>query len=219
MPKTTFENLSKDKKKKLTDAFLREFANHTFDNASLSSVVKSLGIAKGSVYQYFEDKEDLFNYMISVCTQTKSQYLVDIKREHFPDFWEYLRQIFIDGVAFDLENPLQSHFLFNLTNSINSPSIQHLYDTLLQQSISGFEHLVNKEIDLGLFKNDVPPKTMAFLLYKSAAAIQEQMQAFGEINPKESIKENKPVYLGKEAVLIQLVDDYIKLLKPAFNKE
>ncbi|PCJ64923.1 MAG: hypothetical protein COA58_11670 [Bacteroidetes bacterium] len=219
MPKITFTNLKEDKKKILVDAFLKEFATHTFDDASLTSVVKSLGIAKGSIYQYFDDKLDLFMYLINECTSTKMKYFKDLKREDCSDFWVFFRLLYSEGIKFDLENPLQSHFLHNLVSSLNSPSIKSLYDDLLNQSVAGFEKMIEHEIKLGLFRADLPIKTMGFLLYKSGVAIQEQMQVFGEINPKESIKNNTPVYQGKVDVLLKTVDDYIQLLKRAFDKE
>ena len=218
MPKPTFLKLKADKKELLTNAFLQEFAIHTFDEASLTSVVKSLGIAKGSIYQYFEGKLDLFMYLIAECTATKIKYFVDLKRENCADFWVYFRLLYEEGVKFDLENPLQSHFLHNLVNSLNSPSIKHLYENLINQSIAGFEKMVEHEIELGLFRNDLPIKTMSFLLYKSGVAIQEQMQVLGNINLKESIKNNTPIYEGKVEILLQTVDDYIQLLSRAFDK-
>lgn len=219
MPKLTFHNLKEDKKRMLTDAFLKEFSIHTFDDASLTSVVKSLGIAKGSVYQYFEDKLDLFMYLVSESTNTKIKYFETLKREDCPDFWVFFRLLYSEGINFDLENPLQSHFLHNLENSLNSPSIKNLYDDLLKQSILGFEKMIEYEVSVGLFRSDLPQKTMAFLLYKSGVAIQEQMHVFGDINPSESLKNMTPVYEGKVDVLLKTVDSYIALLRKAFDKE
>ncbi len=55
MPKETFNKLSQDKKDRITQGFLKEFYNKPYEEASITAVVKELGIAKGSVYQYFEE--------------------------------------------------------------------------------------------------------------------------------------------------------------------
>lgn len=219
MPKETFHNLNPKKKEKITDAFLREFAVHPFDKASLSSVVESLGIAKGSVYQYFDDKLDLFMYLINECTKVKMKYIGHLKRDDFPDFWAYFRALYEEGVQFDLENPLESHFLHSLVENLNSPSVKEIYNNMLQQTISAFEEMIKHEIELGNFRDDIPLKTSGFFLYKTSLAINEQMQAFGEITPKKSIKKRKPVYEGKVDELMQTVDNYIVLLKNALDKE
>lgn len=219
MPKETFHNLNPKKKEKIKDAFLREFAVNPYDKASLSSVVKSLGIAKGSVYQYFDDKLDLFMYLISECTAVKMKYLGHLNRGDYPDFWAYFRSLYEEGVKFDLENPLESHFLHSLTENLNSPSVKDIYNDMLTQIIAGFEEMVRYEVEHGHFRDDIPVKTAGFFLYKASLSINEQMQAFGEINPKESIKKREPVYRDKVNELMQTVDNYINLLKNALDKE
>jgi AcrR family transcriptional regulator len=218
MPKKTFLNLDESKRKQITDAFLREFAVKSFDEASLTIVVKRLGIAKGSIYQYFEGKLDLFLYLIGECTSTKMKHLGSIARKDYPDFWLFFRALFEHGFQFDNENALQSHFLFNLTDNLNSPSIKHLYEEMLEQSVVGFEKMVKHEVALGLFREDVPIKIMGFMLYKIGVSIQENLMFSEVINPKKSIEKNMPVYQGKREELMQTVDDFIRLVKPSFDK-
>ncbi|MDD3268744.1 MAG: TetR/AcrR family transcriptional regulator [Syntrophomonadaceae bacterium] len=64
MPKDTFNNLSEDKKKRIFDAAVKEFSTRRFSDASINQIVKNAGIPKGSFYQYFTDKEDVYLYMM-----------------------------------------------------------------------------------------------------------------------------------------------------------
>ncbi|MBT29353.1 MAG: hypothetical protein CMO01_06790 [Thalassobius sp.] len=218
MPKDTFFKLKEDKKRKLTEAFLREFSLKSYDEASITSVVKELGIAKGSVYQYFNDKLDLFMYLVGESSKVKQQYVAEIKREDFDDYWAFFRKLFSEGVKFDLENPLESHFLHNLPNNLNSPSIKQIYDQFLNQITSAFESMVQYEIDKGYFRDDLPVKTMAFFLYKSSLLIMEQMELFEGLSPAKSIINKEPVYKGKVDALMKTVDNYIIILKKSFDK-
>ncbi|MEQ8470772.1 MAG: TetR/AcrR family transcriptional regulator [Marinoscillum sp.] len=218
MPKSTFQNLDNSKRKQITEAFLREFAIKTFDEASITVVVKQLGIAKGSIYQYFKDKLDLYMYLIQECSIVKMSYVQSIKREDHPDFWAYFRNLYAAGYEFDAQNPLQSHFLHNLIQNLNSPSVKPLFDQMMGQTIAGFETLVAKEIELGLFRSDVPVKTMAFMLYKVGVGIQEYLEHTKIIEPKQSIYKNQPVYQNKKDFLLATVDEFISLIKPTFNK-
>ncbi len=218
MPKTTFINLREPKKKQIIDAFLREFATRTFDEASLTVVVKQLGIAKGSVYQYFEDKLDLFMFLIQECSTVKMKYVNSIKRDDYPDYWAYFRVLYEKGFQFDNENPLQSHFLHNVANNLHSPTIKELFRDMMNQTVRAFEQMVKDEIKSGLFRDDVSVETMGFALYKVGLSIQEQLEFSGIINPKESIQNNTPVYQGKKQELLRVVDGYIRLVRPAFDK-
>ncbi len=218
MPKKTFFNLKPEKREAITDAFLREFALKTFDEASISEVVKTLGIAKGSIYQYFDDKLDLFIYLIGACSAVKRKYTDAVSRHDFPDFWSFFRELYLRGYQFDEENPLESHFLHKLSQNLNSPSVKKLYEEMLSQIVSGFEAMVQQEMERGRFRNDISLQTQGFALYKLGVSIQEQLEHSGVINPKESIQINQPVYRGKKEKLMKIVDEYIALMKPAFDK-
>jgi AcrR family transcriptional regulator len=64
MPKDTFFNLPADKRALIRDVAISEFARYSYDAASINRMVAEAGIAKGSFYQYFEDKRDLFLYLM-----------------------------------------------------------------------------------------------------------------------------------------------------------
>jgi AcrR family transcriptional regulator len=63
LPKSTFFNLSEEKKKKIFDAAVQEFSKQRFSDASINQIVKNAGIPRGSFYQYFADKEDIYLYV------------------------------------------------------------------------------------------------------------------------------------------------------------
>ena len=75
MPKETFFNLPDEKRQHITDIAIDEFANHDFANASISRIVALAGIAKGSFYQYFTDKEDLYSYLLEMAMKKKWEVL------------------------------------------------------------------------------------------------------------------------------------------------
>ncbi len=60
MPSQTFFNLPKEKRDTLIKIALNEFSANEYNSASVSRIVKETGIAKGSFYQYFQDKKDLY---------------------------------------------------------------------------------------------------------------------------------------------------------------
>lgn len=79
MPKVTFYNLSDEKKNRIFDAALQEFSVRTYSQASLNQIIKNAGIPKGSFYQYFENKEDIYLYMIEVILKEKTEILNHVK--------------------------------------------------------------------------------------------------------------------------------------------
>lgn len=64
MPSSTFMNLPPEKQEKLLEAATREFSSRPFNEASINQIIKEAGIPRGSFYMYFQDKEELFRYLL-----------------------------------------------------------------------------------------------------------------------------------------------------------
>lgn len=64
MPSDTFLRLNDEKKKKLIDASFKEFSLNNFNDVSINRIIKEAGISRGSFYMYFEDKKDLYFYLL-----------------------------------------------------------------------------------------------------------------------------------------------------------
>lgn len=64
MPSKTFFNLPEGKRNTLLAAAREEFTRVSFAQASINKIIQQAGIPRGSFYMYFEDKEDLFRYLI-----------------------------------------------------------------------------------------------------------------------------------------------------------
>src|SRR5512133_1257035 len=78
MPKQTFFNLPQEKRDLIINAAVEEFAQYGLENASTNRIVKNSGIAKGSFYQYFEDKQDVFMHLLDVIEQKELEYFKDV---------------------------------------------------------------------------------------------------------------------------------------------
>lgn len=92
LPKATFFNLPKEKQDFLMKSAMKEFSRVPVYEASISNIVKTANISRGSFYQYFEDKEDLFYYLLEENTKTHSGTFSDILQKNdghiFPAFTE-----------------------------------------------------------------------------------------------------------------------------------
>ena len=78
MPKQTFFNLPENKKRKILEAAKNEFSRVSVTEASINNIVTEANIARGSFYQYFESKEDLFLFMLNKANE-KIKFVVEEK--------------------------------------------------------------------------------------------------------------------------------------------
>ncbi len=106
MPKQTFLNLPREKRETIMNAAVEEFAEYGLENASTNRIVKNSGIAKGSFYQYFEDKQDVFIHLLDVIEQQEMEFFKD---RHPPstnlDTFHYFRWMLKTGMEFGLSHP------------------------------------------------------------------------------------------------------------------
>ena len=64
MPTDTFFRLPESKRETLLRCARQEFARVPYPDASINRIIHSAGIPRGSFYMYFEDKSDLFLYLM-----------------------------------------------------------------------------------------------------------------------------------------------------------
>jgi TetR/AcrR family transcriptional regulator len=112
VPKATFFNLPEEKRRRLIDLAVEEFAAHDYRVASISRIVARAGIAKGSFYQYFEDKHDLFLYLLEVAVDQRR---LDFLREAQPaaesqGFFDTLRWMLSGSVQTARAHPQLAQF-------------------------------------------------------------------------------------------------------------
>lgn len=106
LPKQTFFNLSEEKRQTIVDVAVEEFAEYGFESASINRIVVNSGISKGSFYQYFEDKMDVFHHLLDVISNEKMEFFKD---KHPPNMgqgvFEYFHWAMKLGMEFNSSNP------------------------------------------------------------------------------------------------------------------
>ena len=63
MPTPTWNRLPAARRDAIVAAAEAEFAENGFSRGSLNVIAREAGVAKGSLFQYFTDKLDLFAYL------------------------------------------------------------------------------------------------------------------------------------------------------------
>ncbi|SHJ98385.1 transcriptional regulator, TetR family [Anaerobranca californiensis DSM 14826] len=106
MPTQTFFNLPEDKKQRILDAAIEEFASYPFNEVSVAKIIQKANIPRGSFYQYFSDLKDLYKYLFRVIADKKIVYLnrVNLDQEK-GDFLKTIRSLYIAGLQFAVEEP------------------------------------------------------------------------------------------------------------------
>lgn len=108
MPTATWWNLDGDKRARIVEAAIAEFGRRGFSAGSLNVVAREAGVAKGSLFQYFDDKLDLFASVCDACSRRirDEMGIVMARRagEH-AELFPFLRAVLVDWVRYFEEHP------------------------------------------------------------------------------------------------------------------
>jgi AcrR family transcriptional regulator len=198
MPNQTFFNLPENKRDVIVKVAIDEFATKDYNSVSISRIARESNIAKGSFYQYFLDKKDLYLYLLDLLGKTKLSFLQD---NHPPktklDFYEYLSWLLKINMNFDLTYPTLSRLSYRAFYGVlpfQEPKIaaakKAFSEFIRQMVITGIaEGDIDRDIDIDLavfvvdtiintFNNYLPEKldiSPSKLSRQGASALDEEL--------------------------------------------
>lgn len=214
MPSNTFARLKADKKEQFIQLALEEFALNGYESASITQIVKRLEIAKGSVYQYFENKKDLFFYLIEYVNQQKQTAIATIFKQNHQDFFELYEQMFVAGTLFDLKNPLYSLFLHQVAQERNSDTLGNLNQMTLKQSSSYFSQLLKSAQAKGNIRADLDLDLMAFWYAQTSINFLDYLILKYKIDFKAIISEKSDLlHIISEKELEKMIAELVELMR------
>lgn len=92
MPKETFYRLPDEKRERIMAAAEREFLENSFEAASINRIIKEVAIPRGSFYQYFEDKKDIFLYIVSTHKNEAFGFVESFIKDSDGDVFSFMRK-------------------------------------------------------------------------------------------------------------------------------
>lgn len=167
MPKDTFFNLDGKKQRRIFQAAVKEFSARRFSEASINQIIKGADIPRGSFYQYFADKEDLYLYVITEIGKEKKEYLIQKQTDTFTnsgDFFTYYLHLYELGLCWAGLKP-EYNKIFLLMELDDSDFIS----ILRQASREGFAILKGMLVgdqERGLIRDDVDLDLLLDILYQ-----------------------------------------------------
>ena len=201
MPTSTFINLPEEKKQRIINAALDEFSSYPYFKASVSRIVSSANIAKGSFYQYFEDKKELFKYIISIMGEKKLKYLEGIlERKSELSFFEILEELYKAGIKFAKDHPRLDKIGHKLFVNSGSEIFEEIMAVNKEKSIQFFIMLLREGIKKGEVDEKIDLELTAHLLTSTNISLGELFYRDGEVNMDDMELVKKMLYIFKNGL-------------------
>lgn len=163
MPKDTFNHLPDDKKNRIIEAIMDEFGRHTYEHINLSNIVRDAGIPRGSFYQYFTDKDDVFNHLNLEIQKLKYAYFGPLfTNTSGISFFDRLEQILTSSFGFAIKNPKITKIGQKLAES-NFYRTHPMAIRSIEMAINTFEDWIKQDVDKGLLRPNMDTHVIAKL--------------------------------------------------------
>jgi len=160
-----FKRLRKEKQEHLFKAAAEEFADQGYKNASMNTLAREAGVSKGSIFQYFRNKESLFDYVLSSATAKVKDYLREVRDESTEEsFFIRLENLFRAGFRFIRKHPYLARIYFHVLQSGDAPFGVRELKSLHQKAQSFLEDIVREGIKRGDIRPEVDVDKTVYLL-------------------------------------------------------
>ncbi len=177
MPKDTFTNLPEDKRQMILDTALDEFYHYGYEKASISRIVQKAGIAKGSFYQYFEGKEDLFRLIFTAASEKKLQYLSELgTRSGELPLFDLLSLLYAGALSFISDNPKLSEVTDRFLKSGNEKLKEEILGDGIGKSSAFMEHLLLAAVSRQEIRDDLDIPFTAYFLTNISIALGDYLR-------------------------------------------
>ena len=221
MPKPTFFNLTEKKRQNITQLAIAEFASADYDNASISNIVKQAKIAKGSFYQYFEDKKDLYLHLVDSASQQRMAFIESARKaeklkEEERDFFQKLRWLFDISTQFSLQHPRLNQII-NRAAYGDSPVKKDVFEHLQAASKQPIYNMVEKGIANGDLRPDLDPDLATFIILTAGDNLRYFIPEKLEMDTKKLAK-SAELALDMQGIG-RIYDGLIQVLKQGMGSE
>jgi TetR/AcrR family transcriptional regulator len=163
MPKKTFSKIAADKRERLLREAARLFAERGFNQTDMAELAHRAGVAKGSIYNYFDSKEDLYIY---VCRDgiERSREVIYGGIDPCWDIYRQVAHIFGQGVQFVQAFPEYLILYDNVASAGMERFSDHLSLEVEKYTADYLKVLIRRDMQRGLVRDDVDVNLAAFLI-------------------------------------------------------
>ena len=215
MPKDTFFNLPSDKREAITKVLLDEFANQEYRSVSISAIVRKADIAKGSFYQYFEDKADAFLYLFELAMQEKMQFMNSVPADNLQsDLFSNLRWMMEAGTKFEFSNPNYAQIGYRAV--FEDVPLPLETKALIEEGSRGyFKEQLIQGIAAGEIDPNADPDIGAFILESTFNNVGRHLMAQAKISPADLLEQGAAAFASED--MQSALDQVITILERGFR--
>lgn len=212
--KEAFERASDDRKEKILEVGINEFASKGYENANINIIAKNAGISIGLMYKYFSTKEDLF----ITCIQRGMSILDDAVDEILKSDDKLLTKAekLIRTTCQLSQKDANYVKLYNeITSERNSEKAMEFAKAIEGETSKKYVKCITDALANGDVRQDMDPRLFAFFLDNLLTSLQFSFTC-------DYYRNRLEIYTGVDVAELsedQIVKQLLKFIESAFTFE
>ncbi|SHK24223.1 TetR/AcrR family transcriptional regulator [Paramaledivibacter caminithermalis] len=161
--KKTFEKISEERRKKIFDVAISEFAANGYNGTNINVIVKKAGISIGSMYSYFASKEDLFLTIVDRAYQILENALKEVNIED-GDIFGMFEQLLRIAHNYATTYPEMNQIYLDITTQGLSSLSNRLSHKLEEITAKMYWDVIKKAKKRGFIDSNIDEHILSFCL-------------------------------------------------------
>lgn len=188
--KTTFENIPEEKRRKILEIAVREFAYYGFENANINVIAKKAEVSVGSLYKYFDTKTDLFLASVNYGIDNLKM-IIDAVTNSDEDVMKRLEKIVRIAIEFSRVNSVLIKLYNEVTSESNAELAGKIASNMETVTAAAYRKVILEGQLAGEIREDIDAGMAAFLVDNLLMNIQFSYAC-------DYYKKRYEIYVGKD---------------------
>lgn len=171
-------DIQKGKRQLIIEAAERVFSTKGFYQAKVEEIASEAGVGKGTVYEYFSSKEEVFKEMV-IHVSKEHMKLVSKRRGSMLMAVEKIQDIVRQHLVFMIEHRNMARILLQDHLTL-SDDLHKWLKASRDDKLKSLENIVIEGINNGEFRKDINPKVTAHLIFGATASLSGDIIKEGE---------------------------------------
>lgn len=204
-------DLDSEKRNRIINAAIEEFASFPFDKASTNNIVKKAGISKGLLFHYFDNKKALYEKLAAYVIHKLYHTIVGRIDWNQTDLFERLRQLALIKLEVNRTYPAMFDFVFKLMAGKKAGKLQEMIGIYKDYGLDFsqlYADIYTRNIDFSQFRE---PSHLS----ETINIVRWSLEKFGEEQLVQMLSDPELSFADAAAGM----DRYVDILKKTFYHE
>lgn len=213
MPLKTFYNLPKERQDEILNVCFEEFAINDYKSASLSAIIKKLEIAKGSFYRYFENKQDLYVYLLKFSNELRKSFLDKYLKDSNLNFFEAWINYFIATIRIEEDYPMCLPFLFKAAAERSKKKLDSFNFKSNKDKHNNIKEVLKLHQQRGNIRADINADILAYYIIHLQSAAFDYLTTKYKSDDNSNLESNHSFFSMSDEQLRNDLGEFVKLMR------